>query len=287
MNIVDVIYPVVAIGGMGLIFGLGLGIASKKFAVPVDERVEKIKDNLPGANCGGCGFAGCEAFAKAVVNGESKANACPVCNSGQVEAIAAVMGIAAEVGERKTALIKCKGNHVNAKVRYEYTGITNCQDAHLVNGGPKTCDYGCLGFGSCEKSCSFDAITMVNGLAVVDKEKCKACGSCVLVCPRDIIHIGSYKTSYHVDCNSRDRGKDVKASCNVGCIGCGLCIKQCEVDAITMSSNVATIESEKCIACGKCKTKCPTKAINNLLDEVIKLPHQPISINVNNLTIDL
>lgn len=287
MNIVDVIYPVLTIGGMGLIFGAGLGMASKKFAVPIDERVESIKENLPGANCGGCGFAGCEAFAKSIVSGESSPSGCPVSNSSQVKAIAQIMGIRAEIGERKTALIKCKGNNMNAKMRYDYTGITDCQDAHLINGGPKACAYGCLGFGNCQKSCSFDAITMVDGLAVIDKEKCKACGSCVLVCPRQIIYIGSYETTYHVDCNSKDKGKDVKASCKVGCIGCGLCIKQCEVDAIAMSSNVAVIDVSKCIACGKCKTKCPTKAINNLLDKVTKLPKEPIPTNISNHSIDL
>ena len=148
MNIMDVLNPILAIGGMGLLFGVGLGVASKKFAVPVDERVEEIKNNLPGANCGGCGFAGCEAFAKSIISGESKPNGCPVCNEAQVSAIAQVMGVVAETGPRKTAIVKCRGNNANAAFRYDYTGVKTCLDAHLVAGGPKGCEYGCLGLGS-------------------------------------------------------------------------------------------------------------------------------------------
>lgn len=266
MNIMEVVYPVLAIGGMGLLFGAGLGIASKKLAVSVDERVEKIKQNLPGANCGGCGFAGCEAFAKSVVNGDSKPNECPVSSEDQVKAISSIMGIVTELGSRKIAIVRCKGNNAQALERYKYTGVRSCIDAHLVNGGPKSCIYGCLGMGSCVSSCEFDAIRIVDGLAVINKEKCKACGNCVGVCPRNIIHIGDYETSYHVNCNSKDKGKDVKASCKVGCIGCGVCVKQCEYKAIMLSNNIATINASKCIACGKCITKCPTKAIGNLLE---------------------
>lgn len=267
MNGVEIIYPILAIGGLGLVFGLGLGIASKKFAVPVDERVNSIKDNLPGANCGGCGFAGCEAFAKAVVSGTSKPDGCPVCNEIQVEAIAKVMGVTAQKEQKKIAIVRCKGNKSDAVNRYEYEGIENCQDAHLINGGPKKCSYGCLGFGSCARHCNFDAIQIRDGLAVVDKGKCKACGSCVTACPRHIIYIGEYDTSYHVDCNSEDKGKEVKTSCKVGCIGCGICVKQCEEKAIYLINNRAEIQTRKCIRCGKCQTKCPTKAINNLLEE--------------------
>lgn len=264
MNIMDILNPVLAIGGMGLLFGGGLGLAAKKFAVPVDERVDQIKGNLPGANCGGCGFAGCEAFAKAVVSGESKPNGCGVCNPDQIGAIAAIMGLVAEIGEKKIAVVKCAGKNSLARTKYAYTGVPTCKDAALVNGGPKGCQYGCLGLGSCVQACPFGAMTVEEGLAQVDEKKCTACGNCVASCPRHLIEVMSCKSSYHVMCHSLEKGKDVKTNCSVGCIGCGLCVKQCEEGAITLQNNVAVIDVEKCSQCGKCKDKCPTNAIIQL-----------------------
>lgn len=261
MNIMEMLNPILAIGGMGLLFGIGLSIAAKKFAVPVDERVDQVKDYLPGANCGGCGFAGCEAFAKAVVSGEAKANGCPVANSEQKAGIASIMGIIAEEGEKTVAIIRCQGNREVARDKYTYDGVHACTDASLVHGGPKGCKYGCLGFGSCQVACPFDAIEVVDGLAKVNGEKCKSCGACVSACPRHLIYIGSAEVTYQVMCLSHDKGKDVKANCSKGCIGCGICVKQCEVGAITLDKQLATIDASKCIQCGKCEAKCPTKAI--------------------------
>ncbi|PHV71478.1 ferredoxin [Sporanaerobium hydrogeniformans] len=267
MDISAILFPVSCIGGLGLIFGVGLGIAAKKFAVPIDERVEAVKDCLPGANCGGCGFAGCEALAKAIVNGESLVNACPVCNKGQIAEIAQIMGVEATNSIRKIAFISCKGTPDVAKLKFKYEGILTCQDAQLIGGGPKVCSYGCLGYGSCVKVCQFDALTIVNGLPVVDKEKCVGCGACQKECPREIIQILPEDTTYQVSCMSQDKGKDVKAACSVGCIGCGICMKQCEVDAIKVKNSLAHIDQSLCIGCGKCETKCPTKAISALLLE--------------------
>lgn len=261
MNIMDIINPVIAISSMGLVFGVGLGFASKKFAVEKDERVEQIKETLPGANCGGCGFAGCEAFAKAVVEGTAKVNGCAVCTKEQVEKIAEVMGQIADESERKIAYIKCKGTPSVAKEKYLYSGINNCIDANLVGGGPKGCAYGCLGLGSCVKKCNFGALTLKDGLPVVNPEKCTGCGACTKTCPRHIIELIGEHTPVHVTCNSRAKGKDVKNVCTVGCIGCGLCVKQCESGAIKLEDNVAIIDGTKCTNCGKCLEKCPVKII--------------------------
>lgn len=261
MNIMEIINPIIAIGSMGLLFGIGLGVASKKFAVPVDERVSAIRDQLPGANCGGCGFAGCDAFAKAVANGEAKHNGCPVSNPEQRAEIAKIMGAEDREGAKQVAIVRCQGTSDKAKQKYVYEGIESCEDAHLVGNGPKGCAYGCLGFGSCVAACPFDALTIVNGLATVDEQKCKACSACVAACPRHLIYIGNSDTKYQVQCLSHDKGKNVKAVCQVGCMGCGLCVKQCEFGAITLENSLATIDAEKCTACGKCVAKCPTHAI--------------------------
>jgi Na+-translocating ferredoxin:NAD+ oxidoreductase RNF subunit RnfB len=264
VTIQDILNPVFAIGAMGLLFGVGLGFAAKKFAVPVDERAEAVRENLPGANCGGCGCAGCDAFAKAVSSGQAKVNGCPVCTTAQVEAIAKIMGVAAEKGVRKVAQLRCAGKDTVTQAKYAYSGVADCNEAHWVHGGPKGCKYGCLGLGSCEKVCEFDAITMKDGIAVINKDNCVACGCCIPVCPRNIIHFIDETTTYHVNCCSTDKGKDVRAVCEVGCIGCMLCVKQCPVDAIGFANNLAWIDEKICIGCGKCEEKCPTHAITNL-----------------------
>ncbi|MEG0951201.1 MAG: RnfABCDGE type electron transport complex subunit B [Niameybacter sp.] len=261
MNIMEIVNPILAIGSMGALFGVGLGIASKKFAVPIDERVSAIRDQLPGANCGGCGFAGCDAFAKAVANGEAKTNGCPVSSDVQKAAIANLMGGEMVAEEKQVAIIRCQGTTDQATTKYYYEGIQTCEDAQLVGNGPKGCTYGCLGFGSCVKACPFGALTVEKGLAKVDEEKCRACSACVAACPRRLIYIDKSQTTYQVKCMSRDKGKDVKAVCQVGCIGCGLCLKQCEEGAIKLENAFATIDTDKCIGCGKCVAKCPTHAL--------------------------
>lgn len=266
MDINNIIYPVIAISGMGAIFGAGLGFAAQKFAVEVDEKVEKVRDNLPGANCGGCGYAGCDAFASAVAEGICKPTACSVCSAEQIQAIADIMGTAAEVGEKMRAMVACRGTKENAKEKNQYYGILDCRDAALLpGGGSKSCQYGCLGLGSCEKVCVFGAIEVTDeGVAVVDPEKCTACGTCVRTCPKSIIHLIPASSTYHVNCMSHDKGRDAKANCSVSCIGCGICVRNCEAKAITLNNNVALIDQSKCVDCGVCEQKCPTKAITQI-----------------------
>lgn len=277
MDISAILSPVIAIGGMGLLFGVGLGIAAKKFAVPTDERVEAVRGQLPGANCGGCGLAGCEAMAKSIVQGQNGISDCPVCSTEQIAAIAKIMGIEASTAEKNVAVVRCRGNEAQAKQKYQYAGLMTCQDAHLVGGGPKVCAYGCLGYGSCMTTCSFGAITMKNGLPVIDRHKCVGCGACEKQCPRQIIHLVPVSSSYYVNCVSKDKGKEVKSACNVGCIGCGICVKQCGEGAISLADNRASINAALCVGCGKCSEKCPTKAISNLLDSIEKESVPPFS----------
>ena len=259
--IMDFIFPVAIIGGMGLIFGALLAIASKKFAVKVDERVPMIIDVLPGANCGGCGYAGCAAYAEAIVKGEAKSNCCPSGGSAVAAKIAGIMGTDALEVVPKVARVMCSGTNECAKSKYIYDGETDCYSALKLGGGQKSCVYGCLGLGSCVKACDRDAISIVNGVAVVDRDKCGACGQCVSACPKNLIELCNADISYMVSCNSKDKGKKVKTVCDVGCIGCGICAKVCLAEAITIVDNLAIINPEKCANCGMCAEKCPQKII--------------------------
>lgn len=258
-----IIIAAVVVSCVGLVLGLFLGVMGKKFAVEVDQKEIDVREQLPGNNCGGCGYAGCDALAKAIAAGEAAVGACPVGGDAVAAKIAEIMGAEAEKSVRMIAVVKCAGDCDKAKENYKYTGVEDCSVMPFVqNGGPKACTYGCLGYGSCVKACPFDAIHIVNGIAVVDKEKCKACGKCVAVCPRHLIELVPYDAKYVVSCASNDKGKDVMSVCQTGCIGCMICTKQCEAGAITVENNVAHIDQDKCTGCGKCAEKCPKKIIH-------------------------
>ena len=262
MNITAIIFAAAVVGGTGLVVGLLLGIASEAFKVPVDEKEVAVRACLPGNNCGGCGFPGCDGLAKAIAQGEAPVNACPVAGPNGAAAIAEVMGVEAGDAVKQVAYVKCAGTCEVAKEKYNYSGVQDCTAAMVTPGaGPKSCAYGCMGLGSCVKACDFDAIHVINGIAVVDKEKCVACGKCIATCPKALIELIPYEATVAVQCNSKDMGKDVKASCSVGCIGCRMCTKVCEFDAITVENNLAHIDQSKCTGCGACAAKCPVKII--------------------------
>ncbi|TAH65904.1 MAG: 4Fe-4S dicluster domain-containing protein, partial [Anaerolineaceae bacterium] len=247
---------------IGLLIGLFLGLASKRLEVPVDETEEKVRELLPGANCGGCGYAGCDACAKAIAIGEAAADVCPVASSDIHLQIAEVMGSTVEAAEKMVAYVNCAGTCDKSKTNSNYYGPKDCKLAAGVGGnGSKACSYGCMGFGSCVKVCAFDAIHVIDGIAVVDKEKCTACTMCVAECPINIIEMVPEKARTEVACSSFDKGKDVKTVCSIGCIGCKLCVKACEYDAIHVVDNLAKIDYSKCVNCSACVKVCPTKVI--------------------------
>ena len=260
--ITGIILAAVIVGATGCLIGFFLCFSAEKFKVEVDERETAILDVLPGNNCGGCGYAGCSGLAAAIVKGEAPVKQCPVGGAPVAAKVGEIMGVAAEEGTRKVAFVKCAGTCEKAQDRYEYAGVQDCAAmAYVPAGGPKECNYGCLGFGSCVKACPFDAIHIVDGIAKVDKEACKACGKCIAACPRNMIEFIPYDATFAVSCSSKDKGKDVMAVCSQGCIACHLCEKQCESDAIHVVDNVAVIDQDKCIGCGKCAEKCPKKVI--------------------------
>lgn len=272
MDINNLIYPAISIGGMGLIFGIVLGYANKKFYVPVDEKVPLVREALPGANCGACGFAGCDAYATAVVSEGAALNLCSVGGSSTADKIGEVLGVTVEMANPKVAFVKCKGTCSVAKEKYEYDGIMDCRQAVIApGGGPKACADGCLGFASCVRACEFNALHIIDGVAVVHKDNCVACEACVKVCPKDLIEMVPASQEVLIECNSKSKGKSVKDNCSVGCIACTMCVKVCPTEAITMVNNLATIDFDKCTHCGLCSAKCPTKVISRPLKDHVNM----------------
>jgi len=257
-----ILFPILSVGGLALLFGIILGFSAKKFAVESDPKVDRIIKVLPGANCGGCGFPGCSVFAERVVTGDASYRGCSPGGPSTAAEIASEMGIDAAPFSRKVAFIKCNGSEDNIKRNYKYDGPKSCVSAsQLATGGNKTCSYSCIGLESCKNACQFDAIKMVDSIAVVISEKCTACGRCVKACPKNLIEIVPEKSTVRVLCNSRDKAKAVRENCRAGCIGCMLCQKNCKEGAITVVDNIAHIDYEKCTQCMECVNKCPSKAI--------------------------
>ena len=259
MDIIWITTLVIAV--IALLVAIGLVFTGKKFAVEVDERVVAIREKLPGNNCGACGYAGCDALAAAIAAGEAAVNACPVGGAPVAEAIGDIMGTTAGVMERKTAFVACKGTCDVTKNQGNYIGIQDCRAAVLSGINVTDCNYGCLGFGSCAEVCPEQAISVQNGVAVVNRSRCVSCGLCVKACPRGLISLIPESKVVRVQCSNKDKGPQVKKVCAAGCIGCGICAKQCESEAIEFSGTLARVNPEKCTLCGKCAEKCPAKVI--------------------------
>lgn len=253
------------LGVMGFIFGILLAVASKVFFVKEDERKIEIEKHLSGANCGACGFAGCSAYADAIVKGEAPTN---LCNSGGNEtakAISDIMGVEAAAVNRKYAKVRCSGTTEYANAKYMYQGLIDCTAANRLLDGYMSCKFGCIGFGSCAKVCPNNAISIRNGVSVIDRDKCSGCGRCTEVCPKHIIDLIPETAQYHVGCSSEFKGPKTKKNCSVGCLGCKICEKTCQNDAIHVVENLAAIDYDKCIGCGLCAEKCPKKIIQKIV----------------------
>lgn len=262
----EILKAVLIVAGIGLVLGLGLAVASIVMAVPKDERAEKIRECLPGANCGSCGFSGCDGYAAALSEGKTDNTA--LCSPGGNEAsvqIAEILGVAAGEVKPQSAVVLCKGYNGAAAEKYTYIGVESCRMASQLYGGPKECAFGCLGLGDCIKACPYDAIHICNGVARVNPSQCRACGMCVNTCPKKLIELlPLHRVTAAVLCKNHDKGAVTRKACSSGCIGCMKCVKVCEEGAVKVVNFAAEVDYTKCVGCGKCVEACPTGAVNLL-----------------------
>lgn len=262
--IINVVIAALILGASGLVLGAALSFASKVFFVEEDERIAKITELLPGANCGGCGYAGCSNYADAIVNNGQPINSCPSCKQEAIDAISEIVGVASASAEKKVAYVRCNGGNNFANKKYEYYGMNDCAAASRLLDGFMECKYGCLGFGNCASVCPNSAISIIDGVAVVDEKLCNGCGACAKICPKHVIDIIPADAKVRVRCSSHDKGATTKKNCNSGCLGCKICEKSCEHGAIKVVDNVATIDFTLCVQCNVCAEKCPKKIIKIL-----------------------
>ena len=266
----NTVYAILVLGILGAVFGLVLAIASKIFEVETDERLEPVTACLPGANCGGCGFAGCRAFAESAVKAPNlDSHFCPVGGNDTMKNVAAILGYEVKAKAPEVAVVRCNGTCTARPRVNNYDGYPSCKVKAALYSGDTGCAFGCLGCGDCVAACQFGALSMdpETGLPVVDEEKCTGCGACSKACPKHIIELrpkGPRGMRVFVSCVNRDKGPVAKKACLNACIGCGICVKTCTHEAIVMENNIAYIDASKCKLCRECEAMCPTGAIHGV-----------------------
>ncbi len=290
MNALTIVVPILALGLLGAAFATLLAVSFKKFAVHIDPKIESILGSLPGSNCGACGYAGCLGLAEAIAAGKAEADGCVAGGNAVAQAVAGVLGVSLEPQTELVAFVACRAGRHTAKMLYEYQGVQNCQSAHLMYGGDKACAWGCLGLGSCERACPFDAIHVNgDGLAIVDRVKCRSCKKCVAACPRGLISMVPKGQDVLVACLNHDRGNKAKQVCPIACTACKICEKNCPSDAIHVvlsagngtrpgpADNLAVIDFAKCTQCGVCVEKCPQATIISVSDKYHPKKKDPVA----------
>jgi electron transport complex protein RnfB len=264
----NVVISVLTMGILGAFFAFGLSIARKKFKVEEDPRIDRVEEALPGANCGACGYPGCRAMAEAIVQGQAEPDGCPVGGAETAREVAEIMGIEVKESERRVAVLLCRGTEEVAKRKAEYRGVAECFAASLVQSGDKFCSYGCLGYGDCVEACNFDALHMgADGLPIVDREKCTACGLCVKACPKNLLELHLVSRKLFVFCKSLDNPKNSRKNCKNACTGCMICTKGAQhgeivvEDSLSRIKNLAVLDDPGAM---EWVGKCPTQAIGFL-----------------------
>lgn len=259
---------IVIVTVVGIISGILLSILSKLFEVSHDETLTDVRTALPGANCGACGYAGCDEYAKAVVLEGAAINLCTPGGKDTARALSEIMNVPYADVQEIRAIVRCAGDYDTTEYVLDYRGRQSCKAANLLYNGPRACSSGCLGHGDCVHVCQFDAIEMINGLSVIHPEKCTGCGACAKQCPNLLIAMVPSGSDEYVACSSHDKGAYVRKICKAGCIGCMRCQKACEYDAIKVNRNLAAVDPDKCVRCGACVEVCPTKVIRHRLEEI-------------------
>lgn len=271
-----VLYAFISVAVLGGLFGIGLAIAAKVLAVKKDERIQAVEEALPGANCGGCGYAGCAAYAEAIVHEEADITLCSPGGAETARRIAEIMGQSVEVSDQKmVAMVHCRGNRSTSTYSFDYEGVRDCNALYALYGGDKTCPYGCLGLGSCMKVCPVDAISYdAEGNVVVDRDICISCGKCIDVCPTGVMKFVPYEADYIVACNSTDKGALVRKYCTVGCIGCKMCEKKSPDGGFTVENFLAGIDYSATGSREEAAAACPPKCI------VRTSPEEPAPVQI-------
>jgi len=263
VNVTTILIVVGIVAVIAVVFAVLIVLVSKLCAVKEDERAVSVSENLAGANCGGCGYAGCADFAKALVEGKAELSNCGATDNDAKAKIAEILGIPFVAAPQTFAVVKCAGGN-NCKDKFDYVGNPGCENEFTFMGGSKLCSAGCLGGGSCAGACQFEGIKIIDGVAYTDKALCSSCGACAKKCPKNLIEFIPKTAKVYVACSTKCRGKDVMNTCSVGCIGCGLCAKNCPQNAITMIDNLPVIDYAKCNGCLTCVSKCPRKSIKEI-----------------------
>lgn len=258
------------VAGLGLIAGLVLSIASAALAVPHDERVDALRAALPGANCGACGFSGCDGYAEAMAAGKASVGLCTPGGATAASATAAILGVADTGVQAVAAQVRCGGCEAFVSRRMEYRGVSSCTAAKQFFGGDSACTYGCLGYGDCQEVCTYNAITVEKGLAQIDPAACQGCGQCAKACPQALIAMVPAPLTALVRCANHDKGAAVRKVCTAGCIGCQKCVKVCEYGAVRVENFLAYIDPQKCQGCGACAQACPSGCITVFVRDAVR-----------------